>query len=61
VTAAVVILVCFLVAAAAALLVQWTQIGQLRHDLHQLERERDGYRDDLWRRDRLGVRPKGLP
>jgi len=56
--ATIVILAILLLAAGCALAWQQLELNAARRDLRQLERERNGYRDDLWRRDRLGVKPK---
>jgi hypothetical protein len=57
-TAAVVILAILLTSAVGALVWQQMELAQVRHDLRQAEREANGLRDDLYRRERLGVRPK---
>jgi len=56
--AAILILLIFLGAAVCALAWQQIELTEARREARQMERERDGYRDDLWRRDRLGVKPK---
>jgi hypothetical protein len=56
-TAMLVILLIFLFAAGATLWWQQLELNEARRETRRMERERDGYRDDLWRRDRLGVKP----
>src|SRR5262245_25774133 len=58
VTAAVIVLVILLGGSICLLLWQQIELNAARYDLREMERQRDGYRDDLWRRDRLGVKPK---
>ena len=38
----------------------WVELDTARRELRETERQLEGLRDDLWRRDRLGVRPKGI-
>jgi hypothetical protein len=57
VTAIVVILLIFLFAAGCTVWWQQLELNEARRESRRMERERDGYRDDLWRRDRLGVKP----
>src|SRR5262245_44404100 len=66
VTAALVILIVFLIGAAAAWISAEVRCADCNRSLRQTEREVQGLKDDLWRRDRMNVRtveppPEGLP
>ena len=59
-TAAVLVLTILLGGTVCLTMWLWIELSATRQEMRQLERQIEGLRDDLWRRDRLGVRPKGI-